>query len=92
MKKLCELLGDRFREKSITASAVDPIRSMAGGNAAHRASALKLALRNGRPGEERSLGHSTVPLTTASSTVPATGLGSFHYNYNYYDSDSDSDD
>lgn len=48
MKVLCELLGDKFREKGITASAVDLIRSMEGGNAAYRAGALKLALRNGR--------------------------------------------
>ena len=46
MEMLCKLLGKRFREESITASVVDLIKGMEGGNAAHRAGALKLALSN----------------------------------------------
>ena len=53
MKMHCDLLGENFREESVTASAADAIKSMAGGNAAHRASALKLALRNGRLKREK---------------------------------------
>ena len=48
MKVHCELLGGEFDEKSTTVSTTDVIKSMVGGNAAHRAGALKLALRNGR--------------------------------------------
>jgi len=47
MKMHCELLGGKFYEESTTASVVDFIKSMADGGAAHRAGALKLALRNG---------------------------------------------
>ena len=46
MEMFCKLLGNRFREESITASVEDLIRGMEGGNAAHRTGALKLALRN----------------------------------------------
>jgi len=49
MKVHCELLSDKCREKSTTASMVDLIKGMVGGKAAHRAGALKLTLRNGRP-------------------------------------------
>lgn len=48
MKMHCGLLDEKFHEKSTTTSAADLIKSMAGGDAAHRAGALKLALRNGR--------------------------------------------
>ena len=49
MKMQCELLGGISPVESTTASVTDFIKSMVGGKAAHRAGALKLALRNGRP-------------------------------------------
>ena len=48
MKMHCELLGGEFTEESTTASVEDVIKGMVGGRAVHRASALKLALRNYR--------------------------------------------
>ena len=49
MKMHGELLRGKFRGKSTTVSTTDFIKTMVGGNAAHRAGALKLALRDTRP-------------------------------------------
>lgn len=46
MKMYCELLSHKFREERVTASVADSIKTMAGGKAAYRATALKLALRH----------------------------------------------
>ena len=48
MEMHCKLLGTRFPEEITTASVSDLIKSMVGGKATHRASALKLALKTGR--------------------------------------------
>lgn len=47
MKMYCELLESTFHGESITAAVADFIRSITGGKAAHCATTLKLALRNG---------------------------------------------
>jgi len=61
MKMQCNLLDGMFNDKSTTISVADLIKTMAGGNAAHRAGALEFALRNGRlrggvsPGPQRQI-------------------------------------
>jgi len=47
MKMQCELLQDDFRNDTTTAEGVGFIKSMLGGNSAHRAGALKAGLRQG---------------------------------------------
>jgi len=47
LKMQSELLAETFDDRDTTASAVDLIKSMAGGAGAHHASALKLGLRKG---------------------------------------------